>query len=237
MNSAAKKEKRKMEKAKLEELSAAQELERARRETKNKDSRVVGGFEVTDNSWQFMVDIGGLCGGSLISNQFVLTAAHCCTSSSFNFSVIRLGIKDLTDNANSINRSAKSYVVHPDFDPTKFKHDICLVLLDSPVQINDRVQPISLPMESEELFSQNSDSYLYVAGWGMTGERNTKPISELISHKLLNAMIPFVPDATCQQDDYYGTLVDTEYTFCAGYELDFQNITLLKQEFLFGHIF
>jgi len=193
------------------------------RQRMKRDNRIVGGFEVTDNSWQFMVDIGGLCGGSLISNQFVLTAAHCCEKASFDFSVIRLGIKDFKDTVNTVNRVAEQKVVHPLYDELNFKHDICLVLLNETVTFSERIQPISLPIENENLFDQDeeedsSTTHVFVAGWGTVGELHSKPINELFPTQLLNAMVPFVPNETCSSQDFYGSLVDTEFVFCAGNE-------------------
>jgi len=139
-----------------------------------RNDRIVGGFEVTDTSWQFMVDIGGLCGGSLISNQFILTAAHCCEKPSFEFSIIRLGIKDVKDTENSVNRVALDKKIHPEYDEVHFKHDICLVLLNETVEFSDRIQPIGLPGLDETLFEGGSDNRniaenVFVAGWGTTG--------------------------------------------------------------------
>ena len=55
-----------------------------------------------------------------------------------------------------------------------------------------------------------------VAGWGTTGEVSSAPINELFPTQLMNAMVPFVLDADCESDAFYGSLVDTNFVFCAG---------------------
>ena len=75
---------------------------------------------------------------------------------SFEFSVIRLGIKDFTDTRNSVNRVPRDKIVHPEFNAENFKHDICLVLLNETVEFSDRIQPISLPLPDETLFETES---------------------------------------------------------------------------------
>ena len=80
---------KRIKKTERERMRRLERQPRVRREA----NRVIGGFDVVDNSWQFMVDIGGLCGGSLISNRLVLTAAHCCQKASFDYMTMRIGIR------------------------------------------------------------------------------------------------------------------------------------------------
>ena len=42
------------------------------------DERIVGGYQAQRNAWPFIVKIRIGCGGSIVSNNWIVTAAHCC---------------------------------------------------------------------------------------------------------------------------------------------------------------
>ncbi|XP_046806267.1 uncharacterized protein LOC124419749 [Lucilia cuprina] len=87
------------------------------------------------------------CGGSLISDLFVITAAHCCYLSGETPIIVKLGIinlKDQTGNSNPQRRAIKEIIVHPSYNSNTTYHDIALLQLQKPVEFTKFVRPILL---------------------------------------------------------------------------------------------
>ncbi|XP_026744217.1 chymotrypsinogen B-like [Trichoplusia ni] len=83
-------------------------------------------------------------GGSIISDRFILTAAHVNIPLSGEVSHIAMGVLSLSDPATRQERKVKRFIPHPDFKPAPVKNDIALIEVDSPIQFSVNVMPACL---------------------------------------------------------------------------------------------
>ncbi|XP_061723303.1 chymotrypsin-1-like [Cydia pomonella] len=153
---------------------------------------IVGGQEVSVEDWPFIAFVEvtwfGLlamaCGGSLISSQTVLSAAHCMdditekkahmTGISFN---IYMGHTSYAKA--KMTRVVLDYETHEDYSPedTEVRYDIGIMFLTSPVRFSDNVQKAIL----QPSFSFKEDSHMVIAGWGYTAPGNKGTGSERLN--------------------------------------------------------
>ncbi|XP_024149205.1 elastase 2 [Oryzias melastigma] len=176
-------------------------------------TRVVGGEDVRAHSWPWQVSLQYLsgntyyhtCGGTLIANQWVLTAAHCIGSRTYR---VYIGKHDLTANneAGSIAISPERIIVHENWDSYNIRNDIALIKLSTPVTFSNTITPACLPNSGEIL---DDGAPCYVTGWGRLWTGG--PIADILQQ----ALLPVVGHSTCTRPDWWGTLVTTNM-ICAG---------------------
>lgn len=181
--------------------------------------RVVGGKEASKGSqpWIAAIYRDGkfVCGGSMINDEWVLTAAHCVTKPNLavfdraSFKLV-LGIHDLAVNDSSVQTHLASEVIkHPEFKYSTYNADVALIRLARRAKITDFVRPVCLPSVKSErqLFKQNR--LAMVAGWGKTSSRSR-------ADKLQELCIPLAKRSDCEAVFKNEGYTITNLMFCAG---------------------
>ncbi|XP_033930409.1 suppressor of tumorigenicity 14 protein-like [Melopsittacus undulatus] len=146
-----------------------------------KKTRIVGGEDARSGKWPWQASLhmgahGHVCGASLISNRWLLSAAHCfLDSDSVRYSVpsgwrAYMGLHTITEKSNRVAmRSIKRIVVHPQYDHSISDYDIALLEMETPVFFSELVQPICLPSTSRVFVY---GTVCYVTGWGAIKEHS-----------------------------------------------------------------
>ncbi|XP_038022712.1 chymotrypsin-like elastase family member 2A [Anas platyrhynchos] len=178
-------------------------------------SRVVGGENAVPYSWPWQVSLQyqssgkwyHTCGGTLIATNWVLTAAH-CISSTLQYRVL-LGKYNLAEEeAGSVTAYPEKFVVHERWNSYNVAngYDIALIKLTKHVTLSDKIQLACLPAAGNVL---SSNTACYVTGWGRLQTNGALP------DKLQQGLLLVVSYATCSSPSWWGSTVKTSMV-CAG---------------------
>uniref|UniRef100_A0A665WR23 Coagulation factor IX n=1 Tax=Echeneis naucrates TaxID=173247 RepID=A0A665WR23_ECHNA len=178
--------------------------------------RIVGGKEVTPGEipWQIALVLcatGDLfCGGSILSERWVITAAHCLVEIQSCF-FVRVGehnihINDGTEQDHEVLQQH----IHPLYNVSVslYNHDIALLYLKTPITFSRTVRPICIgPRAFTEALMKNT-SPAVVSGWGRTRYLGST------ASTLQKVEVPFIDWTACKKSSSDRI---TTVMFCAGY--------------------
>ncbi|KAL3287985.1 hypothetical protein HHI36_002439 [Cryptolaemus montrouzieri] len=156
-------------------------------------SRIVGGQETGVNEFPFMSALVSVetrtlyCGGSIISERYALTAAHCLANRMPDSVALLVGDHNITTGKDT--PYARVYIVeqlimHSKFEPITQDNDIGLVKTKFAIEFSLYVGPVCLPFK----YSDNDLKGLPVTALGWGSEEFSGPRSEVLKEVTLNVI-------------------------------------------------
>jgi len=182
----------------------------------NSNTRIVGGVSTEVNEYPWMVALAGssssssaFCGGSIIHEQYVLTAAHCVAIMDGS-EVVVVGEHQWSSSGESTVRETftiSEIISHENYSPNTMQNDVALLRLSRPITFSSKVAPVC-PPEANNLYSNIN---AVVTGWGTTASGGS------LSDTLLEVTVPTMVNSKCQTNyAQYGSATITDDMICAG---------------------
>ncbi|KAI4458506.1 polyserase-related [Holotrichia oblita] len=183
------------------------------------NDRIVGGEEVDIADYPYQVAVYWndrfICGGSIISEDLVVTAAHCIRPNG-DYS-IRVGSGSFKSGGEVYQIDRKNIIVNEQFNLEKVDYDIALLRASQSIFSGNTVaKPVALPSSGQQ---PAAGKLAKISGWGSRIPRPGR-LSECCwsrsSDDQLNAAeVPIVEQSVCQE--HYNPIEITDRMICAGY--------------------
>jgi len=153
---------------------------------RRRTSRIVNGVNTGVNEFTMMAGLVQgtafvFCGGTILSNYYVLSSAHCVVGKSPTSLQVLAGdhdYKSSSDTPYAAIYAVQSYVNHPNFNANTNVNDITIIRTQRAIAFNTAVGPVCLP--STTLLFTNSPAE--AVGWGSTGFGS--PVSSVLKKSL-----------------------------------------------------
>nr|CAI5847767.1 unnamed protein product [Callosobruchus analis] len=178
---------------------------------KNDDTRIVGGKPSEENEFPWMARLSYFnrfyCGGMLINDRYVLTAAHCVKGFMWFMIKVTFGEHNRCDDKKRPESRFVLRAIIGAFSFHSFDHDIALLRLNDRVPITQFIKPICLPSDKNQQYVGAKGT---ASGWG-TLKEDGKP-----SCVLQKVDVPVMSNKDCRNTNYSSKMI-SDNMLCAGY--------------------
>ena len=183
---------------------------------------IVGGTPAPAGKWPWQVALlqssiannfdAQFCGGTLVGDIFVVTAAHCVTESNGTQSpknTIRVltGTQSLAQNTGGVRRAIAVIVRHPQYNHASSDNDIAVIKLSTPAA---GIKVARLLSRAQEASLAAPGDLSFVTGWG-----NLSSTGSSFPMNLQQVQVPIVARGNCNDANSYDGLL-TPQMICAG---------------------
>ncbi|MEE6460400.1 hypothetical protein FKM82_000951 [Ascaphus truei] len=173
-------------------------------------SKIIGGTNAFLGAWPWQASLrqngNHKCGATLISNTWLVTAAHCFDMNhDLNLWTVVLG----TISLHSISGlRIQELIIYENYTSKTHTNDIAMLRLSTPVTFTRNIRPVCLP-ETSDIFPD--DTSCFVTGWGaLTSDAGA------LSPVLQQAQVKTINSSKCSSPQLYGDVITTSM-ICAGY--------------------
>merc|ERR1711997_473257 len=170
--------------------------------------RIVGGEAAPSMiPWQVAMLSGTFqfCGGTVLDSCTILTAAHCGINTGHS---IRAGSTNKQTGGQVRGISQVISNTDPPYNSNSLNNDWVIVKLDSPLELNDNIQPACLP-SADYLPATATEARCFTSGWGTLSSGGSS------TNNLQYVRVPAITNAQC--NSAYGAGSITDSMICAGY--------------------
>ncbi|XP_066930003.1 coagulation factor IX-like [Clytia hemisphaerica] len=176
---------------------------------REKKTRIVGGTTAKPGEWPWQVKVGG-CGGTLVSDQFVVTAAHCFDRSKDPDDYkVTAGEHDKYEKEQWEQKmEIEKIIIHPAYGKLVSNDaDMALLKLKKKVSFNQRVRHACV---ADDFVDIGLDSECWVSGWGALKFNGRS------ARYLQQAKLPLIDPKECVATMGYRSITDN--MLCAGFK-------------------
>ncbi|OWF37325.1 Chymotrypsin-like protease CTRL-1 [Mizuhopecten yessoensis] len=159
---------------------------------------IIGGVNATDDAWPWQVSVKYMrrftCGGTLLNENTVLTAAHCIIKRRARRFLVNVGDYDRRvpeQGRNELSVKVKRVHVHPDYNRRTLVNDVAILKLKEPVAFGTHIQPIELATSAMDV----SLNTCYITGWGLRDNKVPKTAASILQQ----AAVSVISNDECQK--------------------------------------
>lgn len=177
----------------------------------NVNTSIVNGHDASECEWNWQVGLRSFqgqgtpwCGGMLISETWILTAAHCVEHLTRDVWVVAGEHKPRTQSGNEQVRKAKTFLIHPNYNTSNMDFDVAIVELESAMEMNNCVGTVCLPT-----WDLQGGEECWITGWGTLKSGGRQPGT------LQQAPVNIISNEKCHTEYDYLKSDITESMICA----------------------